>query len=40
MARLRKGGAIEPIAAYRKLGYREAMAPRRPSAGGNSSGIV
>ncbi|MDC9526798.1 L-rhamnose catabolism isomerase [Pseudoalteromonas sp. Angola-30] len=40
MARLRKGGAIDPIATYRKANYRSAVASKRPSSGGNGSGIV
>lgn len=40
MARLRKGGAIDPIATYRKANYRSAVAAKRPSSGGNGSGIV
>ncbi|WP_276755457.1 L-rhamnose catabolism isomerase [Pseudoalteromonas marina] len=40
MARLRKGGAIDPIATYRKANYRSAVAVKRPSSGGNGSGIV
>ncbi|CAM4057638.1 MULTISPECIES: L-rhamnose catabolism isomerase [Pseudoalteromonas] len=40
MARLRKGGAIDPIATYRKASYRSAVAAKRPSSGGNGSGIV
>jgi L-rhamnose isomerase/sugar isomerase len=41
MARLRSGGAIDPVAAYRASGYREQAAVRRPAkAGASSSGIV
>ncbi|WP_377110308.1 L-rhamnose catabolism isomerase [Pseudoalteromonas sp. R86517] len=40
MARLRKGGAIDPVATYRKANYRSAVAVKRPSNGGNGSGIV
>ena len=40
MARLRKGAAIDPIAAYRASGYRAAVTEARPSAGGSTSGIV
>jgi L-rhamnose isomerase/sugar isomerase len=40
MARRRAGGAIDPIATYRRAGYREALAPRRPSTGGATAGIV
>ncbi|WP_016956580.1 L-rhamnose catabolism isomerase [Catenovulum agarivorans] len=40
MARLRKGGAIDPIATYRASGYRKAVAEVRPSNGQSGSGIV
>jgi len=40
MARLRKGGAIDPIATYRLANYRNSVAKVRPSTGGNGSGIV
>lgn len=40
MARLRAGGAIRPIAAYRASGYRAAKAAERPASRGSSSGIV
>nr|WP_315250876.1 L-rhamnose catabolism isomerase [uncultured Duganella sp.] len=41
MARLRSGGAIDPVAAYRSAGYREKVAADRPArAGASSSGIV
>ncbi len=40
MARLRKGGAIDPIAVYRKSGYRKQAGVERPNSGGNGSGIV
>lgn len=42
MARLRAGGAIEPLAAYRASGYRQRKAEERPPARstGASSGIV
>jgi L-rhamnose isomerase / sugar isomerase len=40
MARQRSGGAIDPIAAYRASGYRQAMAAARPAMAGSSSGIV
>jgi L-rhamnose isomerase / sugar isomerase len=41
MARLRAGGAIDPVAAYRASGYREqAAAKRPPKAGASGSGIV
>jgi L-rhamnose isomerase/sugar isomerase len=39
-ARLRKGAAIEPIALYRRSGYRAACARRRPPISGSRSGIV
>lgn len=39
-ARLRQGGAIDPIATYRASGYRAKVAEVRPSTGGNGSGIV
>lgn len=41
MARLRAGGAIDPVAAYRASGYRDAVAVKRPpKAGASGSGIV
>lgn len=40
MARLRAGGAIEPIAAYRACGYRQRVAATRPASGGSGSGII
>jgi L-rhamnose isomerase/sugar isomerase len=40
MARYRKGGAIDPIATYRKSEYRAKMSVQRPSNRGNNSGIV
>ncbi len=41
MARLRAGGAIDPVAAYRASGYREQLALKRPpKAGPSGSGIV
>ena len=39
-ARLRQGGAADPIAAYRKAGYRALKAKQRPAVTGASSGIV
>ncbi|WP_395344449.1 L-rhamnose catabolism isomerase [Ningiella sp. W23] len=39
-ARLRKGGAIDPIACYRASGYRKSVAKVRPNSGGSGSGIV
>jgi L-rhamnose isomerase/sugar isomerase len=40
MARLRGGGAIDPIATYRASGYRAEKARERPAAVGTSAGIV
>jgi L-rhamnose isomerase / sugar isomerase len=40
MARLRAGGAIDPIAAYRASGYRQQTAERRPRALRLGAGIV
>ncbi len=41
MARLRSGGAINPIATYRAAGYRQHKAQERPAkAGAGSAGIV
>jgi len=40
MARVEKGGAIDPIATYRRSGYRDAVAAQRPASGGSTSGIV
>lgn len=40
MARLNSGGAVDPIACYRKASYRKAIAHRRPPATGTSAGIV
>ncbi len=40
VARLRAGGAIAPIAAYRASGYRAQKAMERPSVAGTSAGIV
>ena len=39
-ARRRQGGALDPIAVYRKAGYRRAKAEERPAVAGSSSGIV
>ncbi|MET3911735.1 L-rhamnose isomerase/sugar isomerase [Bradyrhizobium sp. S3.3.6] len=39
-ARLRTGGAIAPIAAYRASGYRAQRAKERPAVAGTSAGIV
>jgi L-rhamnose isomerase/sugar isomerase len=38
--RRRKGGALDPIAAYRESGYRQAKAKERPAVKGGSGGIV
>jgi L-rhamnose isomerase/sugar isomerase len=40
MARLRAGGAIDPITAYRLSFYREKIAAERPATAGSGSGIV
>ncbi|RMB12430.1 L-rhamnose isomerase/sugar isomerase [Eilatimonas milleporae] len=40
MMRYEAGGAIDPIAAYRRSGYRAAVAARRPATGQSGSGIV
>ena len=40
VARLRAGGAIAPIAAYRASAYRAQKAKERPSVAGTSAGIV
>lgn len=40
IARLRAGGAIAPIAAYRASGYRAQKAKERPAIAGTSAGIV
>lgn len=40
MARMQAGGAIDPVAVYRKSGYRGQKARQRPSAGLGGSGIV
>jgi L-rhamnose isomerase/sugar isomerase len=40
VARLRAGGAIAPIAAYRASGYRVQKAKERPAVAGTSAGIV
>jgi L-rhamnose isomerase/sugar isomerase len=39
-ARVRAGGAIDPIAVYRSSGYRRQAAERRPSEARSSAGIV
>ncbi len=40
MARLDKGAAIDPIAAYRRSGYRAIVAAERPAMSGAGGGIV
>lgn len=40
MARLKSGGAIDPVAAYRAAGYRAKAAAERPAVAGGSGGIV
>jgi L-rhamnose isomerase/sugar isomerase len=40
MARLKAGGAIDPVAAYRAAGYRAKVAAERPAVVGGSGGIV
>jgi L-rhamnose isomerase/sugar isomerase len=39
-ARRRQGGALDPMAVYRKSGYRAAKAEERPAVEGSRSGIV
>jgi L-rhamnose isomerase / sugar isomerase len=39
-ARIRKGGAIDPIGLYRASGYRKQKSAERPKVAGSSSGIV
>jgi L-rhamnose isomerase / sugar isomerase len=39
-ARLKAGGAIDPISAYRASGYRETVAKERPAIAGGGGGIV
>ena len=39
-ARLRNGGAIDPIAVYRASNYRKVKAKERPAVAGSSPGIV
>ena len=39
-ARLRAGGALDPIATYRASGYRAAVARERPAVAAGSAGIV
>jgi len=40
MARLEKGGAIQPVAAYRASGYRGKVSDKRPAVTGSGGGIV
>ncbi len=40
MARIRSGGAVDPISTYRSANYKKQIATKRPSLGGQSSGIV
>ncbi|MBX3576351.1 MAG: L-rhamnose catabolism isomerase [Rhizobiaceae bacterium] len=40
MARLEKGGAIDPVAAYRAAGYRAKVAAERPASAAGGGGIV
>ena len=40
MARLKSGGAIDPVAAYRASGYRDKVAAERPAVAGGGGGIV
>jgi L-rhamnose isomerase/sugar isomerase len=40
MARLEKGGAIDPVAAFRASGYRAQVAERRPAVASAGGGIV
>ena len=40
MARVRAGGAIDPVATYRGAGYRAAVAAVRPAVSGGGGGIV
>jgi L-rhamnose isomerase/sugar isomerase len=40
MARLEKGAAIDPVAAYRVSGYRQKVAAERPAVTGSGGGIV
>lgn len=40
MARLSRGGAIDPVGAYRASGYRGKVAAERPAISGGSGGIV
>ena len=40
LARLEKGGAIDPVAAFRASGYRATVAERRPAVASMGGGIV
>ena len=40
MARLDRGGAIDPVAAFRASGYRAKVAAERPAVSGAGGGIV
>jgi L-rhamnose isomerase/sugar isomerase len=40
MARVEKGGAVDPVAAYRASGYRQKVAAERPEVKGAGGGIV
>jgi L-rhamnose isomerase / sugar isomerase len=40
MARLETGGAIDPVTAYREIGYRQKVAAERPAVSGAGGGIV
>lgn len=40
MARVEKGGAIDPVAAFRESGYRRKVAEERPAVAGGGGGIV
>ena len=40
MARLKRGGAVDPIGAYRAAGYRAKVAAERPAVAGGGGGIV
>ncbi|RTM02275.1 MAG: L-rhamnose catabolism isomerase [Hyphomicrobiales bacterium] len=40
MARLRTGGAVDPVAVYREAGYRAKVAAERPAIAGGGGGIV
>lgn len=40
MARLEAGGAIDPVASYRKAGYRQQVADIRPASASGGGGIV